>query len=120
MAGIQDFLSVRASGSKINRSEEFKKTTVKKNDQVSNKTANTQERKDQARISDTARNMLNLRIDAKKYLDNIKQNKTLSESEIDKLKQKIDDNYFIDEEVVDKIVDKLIDLPNFLNTPFNT
>ena len=120
MAGINDFLSVQASNTKINRNEELKKPALKKNDLSGDKTAKTVDRQDQARISDTARNLLSLRIDAKKYLDEVKEGESLSENEINQLKQKIENKYFVSDDVIDKIVDKLADLPNFLNTPFKT
>ncbi len=120
MAGINDFLSIQASNSKINRNEELKKPTLKKNDPSGDKVANAVDRKDQAQISDTARNLLSLRMDAKKYLEDVKQGESLSENEIDQLKQKIENKYFVSDVVIDKIVDKLVDLPNFLNTPFKT
>ncbi len=121
MAGINDFLPIQASNGKINRNEELKKTTAKKYDQATGKIAKTEvSRKDQAQISESARNLLSLRRDAKRYLDEVKQGESLSENDIERLKQKIENKYFVTDDVIDKIVDKLTDLPNFLNSPFNT
>ncbi len=120
MAGINEYLSIQASNTKINRNDELKKPMPKKNDPSSGKLIKITDRQDQARISDTARNLLSLRMDAKKYLDDVKQGETLSENEIEQLKQKIENKYFVSDTVIDKIVDKLVDLPNFLNSPFKT
>ena len=121
MAGINDFLSVQAPNNKINRNDKLKNTTVKNYEKTSEKAAKTDAgNKDQAQISDTARNLLNLRMDAKKYLDEVKQGEPLSENDIEQLKQKIENKYFISEDVIDKIVDKLTNLPNYLKSPFNT
>jgi len=114
MAGINNFLNIPASANKINRNEDLKKTANNKNEQKADNTANVSERKDQAQISNAARSMLSLRIDAQKYVDEIEQSKTLSDNDVKDLKQKINNKYFVDADVIDKIVDKLIDLPNFL------
>lgn len=121
MAGINDFLPIQASHNKISRNDELKKTTVKKKEPQADKSSPVAgNHLDQARISDTARNLLSLRMDARKYLDETKQGETLSENEIAQLKQKIENKYFVSDDVIDKIVDKLADLPNFLNTRSNT
>ena len=114
MAGINNFINIPASTNKINRNEDLKKTANNKNEQKANNTTNVNERKDQAQISDAARSMLSLRIDAQKYVEDIEQSKTISDNEVKDLKQKINTKYFINDAVINQIVDKLIDLPNFL------
>lgn len=114
MAGINNLLNISASGNKISRNEDLKKTAANKNEQKTGNTANVSDRKDQAQISDAARSLLSLRIDAQQYVDEIEQSKTLSDNDVKELKQKINNKYFVDDVVIDKIVDKLIDLPNFL------
>ena len=114
MSGINELLNISASGQKINRNEDLKKVSEHKSEQKSEKTSSQSKRADQAQISTAARGMLSMRMDAKKYIDEVEQSQTLSENEVNQLKQKIENKYFISEDVVDKIVDKLVNLPNFL------
>ena len=117
MADINNFFSIPASTNKINHNEDLKKTTNTKNERKADNIVNVSERKDHAQISDAARSMLSLRIDAQKYVDDIEQSKTISDNEVKDLKQKISTKYFINDAIIDQIVDKLLDLPNFLVKP---
>ena len=114
MSGINELLNISASGQKINRNEDTKRVSEHKSEQKSEKTSSQAKRTDQAQISTAARGMLSMRMDAQKYIDDVEKSQNLSENDVKQLKQKIENKYYISEEVVDKIVDKLVSLPNFL------
>ncbi len=69
--------------------------------------------KDKAEISSVGRELLTLQMEAEKYIDHVHHVETLSSREIESIKEKIAANYYFDPEVIDKVVDKLIAMPNF-------
>lgn len=68
---------------------------------------------DKAEISSVGRELLTLKMQAASYKEEVKQADTISQGEIDAIKEKIASNYYFDPEVIDKVVDKLIALPNY-------
>jgi len=68
---------------------------------------------DVAHISSAGREMLLLKMEAQKYVDRVERAETLSLKEIESIKEKIAANYYFDPEVIDKVVDKIIAMPNF-------
>jgi len=68
---------------------------------------------DKAQISSAAQKLLNLKAEAVQFTAEVKDAKTISNAEIDAIKEKIASNFYFDPEVIDKIVDKLVALPNF-------
>ncbi len=68
---------------------------------------------DKADISSAGREIYNLKLEAAKYVDQAKSAETISVQEVEAIKEKIASNYYFDSEVIDKIVDKLMALPNF-------
>jgi len=113
MAGITDYFKVSAASLKIQKNDDLKKPSDTRAESKTEKTVSGNSRTDQAEISQKARGLLNLRMDAKKYLDTIDQSETLSENEVNQLKQHIESKYFVNDAVIDQIVDKIVDLPNF-------
>lgn len=113
MAGITDFFKVSSASVKIQKNENLKKPSDTRDESKTEKSVSSSVRTDQADISQKARGLLNLRMDAKKYLEDVDQSEILSENEINQLKQKIESKYFVNDAVIDQIVDKIIDLPNF-------
>jgi|GEM_PF-1289615 len=113
MATINDIYGIGPSTQKSGKNEATKKLSLEKDagksESVKKKTAT----KDSAQISTEARELLNLKIDAAKYLDEVRQAVTLNDLEIDLIKSKIQQKYYLDREIVDKIVDELAALPNF-------
>lgn len=71
--------------------------------------------KDQVNISDAGRELLSLKSEAAKYLQDVKDTEVLSVEQVDSIKEKIASKYYFDPEVINKIVDKMISLPNFFN-----
>jgi len=71
--------------------------------------------KDQVNISDAGRELLSLKSEAAKYLKDVKDSEVLTVEEVDSIKEKIASKYYFDTEVINTIVDKMINLPNFFN-----
>lgn len=113
MSGITDFLKVSAASVKVRKNEDIKKPADTHAESKADKIISHNSRMDQAEISQEARGLLNLRMDAQKYIKTVDQSETLSENEINQLKQQIESKYFVNDAVIDQIVDKILDLPNF-------
>ncbi len=64
-------------------------------------------------ISQAAKEQLLLRAEAERYLKQIEQHESLDPDKVQELKQKVSDNFYLKEKVIDKIVDKLLNLPGF-------
>jgi hypothetical protein len=65
----------------------------------------------QVDISSSAKELLTLRAEAERYLKHVELQEGISSEEVKELKEKIAQNYYLKEEIIDKIVDKLLDLP---------
>lgn len=115
MSGIHDILGIPPEARRVNKNDDIKQQRIAKNahSAKTSKDGHTAVN-DQAQISPEARELLALRQEVKQYLDEIKATDTLSEQDIKQIKQKIESKYFLDDKVIDKIVDKLAKLPNFL------
>ncbi len=68
---------------------------------------------DKAMISMAAQKLLTIKSEAVQFTAQVKDAKTISEAEIHAIKEKIATDFYFDPEVIDKIVDKLVALPNF-------
>jgi len=68
---------------------------------------------DKAQISSAAQKLLTIKSEAVQFTAEVKDAKTISHAEIDAIKEKIASDFYFDPEVIDKIVDKLVVLPNF-------
>ncbi len=71
--------------------------------------------RDQVNISSEGRELLSLKSEAAKYLKDVQDSEVLSVEEVDAIKEKIASKYYFDPEVINTIVDKMINLPNFFN-----
>jgi len=68
---------------------------------------------DKAVISNEARELLSIKAEAVRHTDRVKNAETISPLEIEAIKQKIAADFYFEPEVIDKVVDKLIALPNY-------
>lgn len=112
MSSIQNLYGITPEGNRVNKKDDIKQQRVAKNgktDKADHKPVN-----DNAQISTKAKELLTLRLEARKYIDEIKKSETLTANDLEQLKAKIEQKYFTDPEVIDKIVDELLNLPNFL------
>jgi len=71
--------------------------------------------KDQVQISNQGRELLSLKVEAENYLKEIKEAEVISPQEIDAIKEKIASKYYFDEDVISDLVDKLVNLPDYMN-----
>ncbi len=113
MGSINNILGMPPELNKAGKSREVRKTPPGANkDEKSGKIAQ-KAGSDKAEISSVGRELLTLKMQASKYTDEVKKADTISQVEIDAIKEKIASNYYFDPEVIDKVVDKLIALPNY-------
>ncbi len=66
-------------------------------------------------ISQAAKEQLLLRAEAERYLKMVESQEGIDPDKVEELKQKVSDNFYLKEKVIDKIVDKLLNLPGFQN-----
>ncbi|KAA3617654.1 MAG: hypothetical protein D8M58_01140 [Calditrichaeota bacterium] len=71
--------------------------------------------KDQVEISNKGRELLSLKVEAENYLKEIKESEVISPQEVDAIKEKIASKYYFDEDVISDLVDKLVNLPDYMN-----
>ena len=84
------------------------------NDAKENAPANNNS-KDQVQISEKGRELLTLKLEAQNYLKDIKESEIVSQKQIDDIKEKIASKYYFDEEVISDLVDRLLNMPNYMN-----
>lgn len=97
---------------RVGKKSADKKVTPKKSE-LSGRTekTSTKEKTVQVDISSSAKELLTLRAEAERYLKHVELQEGISSEEVKELKEKIAQNYYLKEEIIDKIVDKLLDLP---------
>ncbi len=114
MTDIKNIHNLADQSKNIEKTEAARKKSVKHK-----KTAETTEtgkiHKDDVKISAAAKELLTLRAEAKKYVEQVKNTRTLTDQEVVELKQKIESKYYFKKDVIDKIVGKLLDLPNYID-----
>lgn len=115
MDGINNISNITADSNHVNKQSGAKKSTIdeKANRLSSGKPLSRGE--DQAQISPAAKELLNLKTETKKYIQTIQSAQTTSEKEISELKTKIQDETYFSPEIIDAIVEKLINMPNFFD-----
>jgi hypothetical protein len=114
MASINNILGIPPESNKAGNAKESRKagSGAGKEAKVSeSKVSSTSS--DKAEISSVGRELLTLKMQAANYSQEVKQAKTISENEIEAIKERIASNYYFDPEVIDKVVDKLVALPNY-------
>lgn len=114
MAGINELSNISQQVKSYEKSEALKKTAGKKaSSKVVPKETNDSS-KDKTQISRAARELLALKQEAQKYIDQVKSAETISADQVKELKERIASRHYLDEKVIDKIIDRLINLPDFL------
>jgi len=114
MGSINDVSNVGPSASRLGKNEGANKLKSEKGSDHVKKSGHKDTAKDVAQISSAGRELLALKLEAAKYVDEVKRSENFSEFEIEQIKEKIQNKYFLDSEVIDKIVDELVALPNYL------
>ncbi len=85
-------------------------------DQKKTKVGNKTSGPDSLEISSTAREMLLMNVEANnpRFIKELLDAETLDTAEMEAIKKRITEGFYSDPEVVDKIVDKLFEMPNFV------
>jgi len=117
MDSIKNLYNISPESNRINKNnqvnrlrEEEAKASEKGKNQAKTSSA------DLAEISSAGREMLNLRVEANKFIEDVRNAEILDAENFASIKQKIENKYYLSEEVVDQIVNKLLDLPNYLGS----
>lgn len=113
MATVNDIYGIGPSTQRSGKNEPTKKLNLEKDSGQPGAVSKKNATRDTAQISSEARELLNLKMDAAKYLDEVRQAVTLNDHEINQIKSKIQQKYYMDREIIDKIVDELAALPNY-------
>lgn len=114
MGTINNILGMSPEVNKSGRSSEPKKVQTAKEGKAGGKKASqVSDSSVKADISQIGREFLTLKMEASRYLDEVKESSTLTQKEIEDIKDKIATNYYFEPEVIDQIVDKLLQMPNF-------
>jgi negative regulator of replication initiation len=111
MSSIQDILKLTPELNQLSKSDTSKKSGVEKG---KNKPAQSTAAKDTAFISNDAMNKLNAQEEIKKLAEVVKKAETLTPDQIERLREKIKSDNYLEENAINKIVDKLTTLPNYL------
>lgn len=115
MGSIKDIISLSPDVNRLAKNQDVKKVKTDKQDDKVKSASDKETQQDKLQISDAARELLSLRMEAADYMDEVKSAQTLSDQEVEKIKDKIENKYFTEPEVIDTIVDKLLALPNYIN-----
>ena len=115
MAGIKELLNSSGQLNNLNKTESQKKVSNKKGQDEKVAAGKKAGAKDNAHISQAARELLTLKLEAKQHLESVKEAKTLNEKDIQTIKSKIESGHYFDDKVIDEIVRKLVDLHNYVN-----
>jgi hypothetical protein len=113
MGSINNILGMPPELNKAGNNREVRKATSGNGKEAKTGTVSSKVSSDKAEISSVGRELLTLKMQAAEYTEDVKKAETISQVEIDAIKEKIASNYYFDPEVIDKVVDKLIALPNY-------
>ncbi len=101
---------------KINKKIKVRNNDVRFDKKAKNKTAASTGVGDaQVKISESAKELMKLRAEAERYLKMMEDKETLSAEDLKDIQAKLKTDHYLREEVIDKIIDKLVNLPGFKN-----
>ena len=115
MDGVNNISNIAPDPNQVNKQNEAKKSANDEKEHRISSGKTVSRGGDQAQISQAARELLHLKTETKKYVETIKSAQTTSEKELNELKAKIQDETYFSPEVIEAIVEKLINMPNFFD-----
>ena len=116
MGPIKDISGLSQNLKKLDKQNETRKVDLKKDkSKVDKNDTQVSTNNDKAEISEAGRTLLNAKTESINYIKQVENTRTLSEGELDEIKEKVNSGYYFDQKVVEKIAEKLIELPNYLN-----
>lgn len=115
MGPIKNIAGMPANINKAEKNPNLKKAE-NEIDQKKNKVGNKTSGPDSLEISSTAREMLLMNVEANnpRFIKELLDAETLDTAEMEAIKKRITEGFYSDSEVVDKIVDELFEMPNFV------
>ncbi len=116
MGPIKDIAALAHNLKKLDKQNETRKVDSKKDSDKIDKQTSIGAEKDRAEISDTGRSLLSVKIEAEKYLTLIENTNIVDDEEIEEIREKVMMNYYSKAEVIEKITEKLLDLPKYIST----
>ena len=113
---IKSIFGASSDSNKIDKNNESRK--IKPSDKptpaaASSKSSYVRSSDDKAEISSSGRELLAMKNESAQYTNDVKEAESLSNTEINVIKEKVADNFYFKSEVIDKVVEKILALPNF-------
>ncbi len=115
MGPIKDISALAHNLKKLDKQNETRKVDSKKDSDKIDKQSAIGAEKDRAEISDAGRSLLSVKTEADRYLTLIENTNIVADEEIEEIREKVMLNYYSTEEVIDKITEKLLNLPNYVS-----
>ncbi len=97
---------------KIEKKTKIKKSIYKDVKQPQTASEVKPEKSDTVNISKSARELLKLRAEAERYLKLVQEKPTLNPEEVEELRNKVQNDFYLKDDVIDKIVNKLLSMIN--------
>lgn len=115
MGPIKDISALAHNLKKLDKQNETRKVDSKKDSEKVDKQNAIDTEKDRAEISDAGRTLLSVKTEADRYLKLVENTNIVDEQEIEEIREKVMLNYYSKKEVIEKITEKLLDLPNYIS-----
>lgn len=119
MGPIKDISGLSQNLKKLDKQNESRKVDSKKEAGKVDKNNQVSSEQDKAEISDAGRTLLNAKTESINYVKDVENSRLISESELSEIREKVNTGYYFDQKVVDKIAEKLLELPNYLKKAEN-
>ncbi|HED09186.1 MAG TPA: flagellar biosynthesis anti-sigma factor FlgM [Caldithrix abyssi] len=94
------------SGKKAGKAE----SSYQKNDALNKVAGNGAGKSDQVEISTEGRQLLSLKAEAQKYISDVKNSRAVTAQELEGIKEKIASKHYFNDEVIEKVVDKMMNI----------
>ncbi len=113
MSAISELYSLSSVSTQVNHSDQIK-TSENKDRKINPPNQNEIQSQDKVQISDAAKDLLKMKLEATQYVTDVEKTKTISEDKLNELKQKIAEKTYLTENVIEQTADKLTNLPNYI------
>lgn len=118
MGPIKERPGISQNLKKLDKQSDTHKIDSNKGSDVSKSILSTS-KSEKAEISDAECTLLNAKTESVRFIDQIENTRTLSESELQDIRDKVNSGYYFDQKVVEKIAELLLGLPYFLDSSDN-